>query len=102
MKKINILIIALFLLNSCGGLKKAGKVLRNEKITTTDEFLVEKKSPLVLPPNYEEIPEPGSMSKNIKKEEKRIKKILKSPQLEDASTNKSSTVEDSILSGIRK
>ena len=42
------------------------------------------------------------MSKNIKKEEKRIKKILKSPQLEDASTNKSSTVEDSILSGIRK
>ena len=44
MKKINILIIALFLLNSCGGLKKAGKVLRNEKITTTDEFLVEKKA----------------------------------------------------------
>ena len=41
--------------------KEAGKMLRNEKIITTDEFLVEKKQPLVLPPNYEKIPEPGSI-----------------------------------------
>ena len=102
MKKKNILILIMFLLNSCGGIKDASKVLRNEKIRTTDEFLVEKKNPLVLPPNYEEIPAPGSKYKNSKKEEKSFKKILKSPQLENASNNKPSSVEESILSGIRK
>ena len=58
MKKINLLLIVYFFLLSCGGLKDAGKVLRNEKIRTTDEFLVKKRNPLVLPPNFEEIPEP--------------------------------------------
>ena len=38
----------------------ASKVLRNEKIKTTDEFLVKKREPLVLPPDYRTIPEPGS------------------------------------------
>ena len=44
MKKINFLILILFLLVSCGGLKDAGKVLRNEKVRTTDEFLVKKET----------------------------------------------------------
>ena len=61
MKKINFLLGIIFLLTSCGSLKDAGKVLRNEKVRTTDEFLVEKRNPLVLPPNYEKIPEPGSI-----------------------------------------
>ena len=38
-----ILLLTLFFIVSCGGLKDAGKVLRNEKIQTTDEFLVEKR-----------------------------------------------------------
>ena len=42
MKKINFLLGIIFLLTSCGSLKDAGKVLRNEKVRTTDEFLVEK------------------------------------------------------------
>ena len=55
MKKINFLILLLFLLVSCGGLKDAGKVLRNEKVRTTDSSS-KKRNPLVLPPNFEEIP----------------------------------------------
>ena len=34
----------LILLNSCGSLGEAGKILRNEKIKTTDEFLVKKRT----------------------------------------------------------
>ena len=49
MRKINLLIILSFILVSCSSLKEAGQMLRNEKIITTDEFLVEKKQPLVLP-----------------------------------------------------
>ena len=60
MKNIRILLITFLLFVSCAGLKDAGKVLRNEKITTTDEFLVKKKDPLVLPPDYDKIPEPGT------------------------------------------
>ena len=37
------MLLTFFLVVSCGGLGDAGKVLRNEKIRTTDEFLVERK-----------------------------------------------------------
>ena len=48
MKKINFLLIILITLVSCGSVEEAGKVLRNEKIKTTDEFLVKKRKPLIL------------------------------------------------------
>ena len=101
MRKINFFIILSFILVSCGSLKEAGKMLRNEKIKTTDEFLVEKKQPLVLPPNYEEIPAPGSIKEKQLKDEDKIKKLLKAPK-EDVIKNKSSSIEDSILNKIRK
>ena len=44
-------------------MKEAGQVLRNEKVKTTDEFLVKKKQPLILPPDYDKIPNPGSSNK---------------------------------------
>ena len=75
----------LFLLASCGGLKDAGKVLRNEKVRTTDEFLVKKRNPLVLPPNFEEIPAPDSILKKKEDEKDKIKKILRAPRSENLS-----------------
>ena len=99
MKKINIILILLFfLLVSCGN---AGKILRNEKITTTDEFLVKKKGPLVLPPDYEKIPVPGSTSKKEESEEDKIKKILQSSN-KSKPKKKSSSIENTILENIRK
>ena len=52
-----ILLLCIFL-TSCSGLSDAKKVLTNEKIRTTDEFLVKKKDPLVLPPNFNDLPKP--------------------------------------------
>jgi len=50
LKKINIFILLVsFFLVSCGG-SKVGKILRNEKILSNDEFLVKKKKPIILPP----------------------------------------------------
>jgi hypothetical protein len=102
MKKIIIYFTGLIILSSCTGLRDAGKVLRNEKIKTTDEFLVKKKAPLALPPNYEKIPEPGSILQNKEKEEEKIQKILKVPKTNSISKNKSSSVEESILDRLRK
>ena len=101
MKNIYILIITIFLLSSCGGLKDAGKVLRNEKITTTDEFLVKKKRPLVLPPDYQKLPKPGEIKNKENNAEENIKSILKAPK-ETIKENKSSSTEKSILEKIRK
>ena len=102
MKKLSFFSIITILLTSCGSINDAGKVLRNEKIKTTDEFLVKKRNPLVLPPNYEEIPKPGTKLIKKKTEEETIKKILKAPKTENILQNKSSSVEDSILNRIRK
>ena len=101
MKNINILLIILITLVSCGSVEEAGKVLRNEKIKTTDEFLVKKRKPLILPPDYNEIPEPGTKTENKINENEKIKKMLKSTEKNNIKNNSSST-EQSILNKIRK
>ena len=59
MKKTNPLIasfLILLFLNSCGTVAEG---LGGRKKKGSDEFLVEKKSPLVIPPSFGELPEPG-------------------------------------------
>ena len=102
MKRSIFLLMIISLITSCGGISDAGKVLRNEKIKTTDEFLVKKRKPLVLPPSFEEVPEPGTITKKKKDEEEKIREILKSPKKENNPNNKSSSLEESILKSIRK
>lgn len=96
MKFFNLLFLILFL-TSCGNV---GKVLRNEKVKTTDEFLIKKQGPLVLPPNYEVIPKPDTIKQKADNEEEKIKKILKSPKSMKKNSNKSSSLEKSILEKI--
>tara|TARA_B100001057_G_C22591113_1_gene849022 strand:+ start:451 stop:750 length:300 start_codon:yes stop_codon:yes gene_type:complete len=88
-----------FLLVSCGDV---GKALRNEKIKNTDEFLVKKKGPLVLPPDYERIPAPDTIVRDNDNEKNKIKKILKAPTQEKKIDNNSTSIEKSILEKIRK
>ncbi len=102
MKSVIFTFISFLLLVSCQGIKDAGKVLRNEKTSSTDEFLVKKRKPLVLPPDYNEIPEPGSLSQKKKDEEETIKKILKAPDVKNSEIRSPSSVEESILKKIRK
>ena len=59
MKKTNPLIasfLILIFLNSCGTVAEG---LGGSQKKGSDEFLVEKKSPLVIPPSFGELPEPG-------------------------------------------
>tara|TARA_B100001063_G_C16395517_1_gene372284 strand:+ start:93 stop:407 length:315 start_codon:yes stop_codon:yes gene_type:complete len=104
MKFLQTLIILLFLtviLSSCG-FGEAGKVLRNEKVRTTDEFLIKKKDPITQPPDFDTIPEPGSIKKK-EDSKNNIKDILKTNQRESTSNkSKSSSTEQSILQQIKK
>ena len=59
MKKsfVIIFLLASFLMiASCQNVKDA---LSGSKKNNSDEFLVKKKNPLVMPPNYDDLPKPG-------------------------------------------
>ena len=89
-------------LTGCSSLDDAGRVLRNEKTKTTDEFLIEKKGPLTQPPDFQKIPEPGSAENKAEKINE-ISEILKARQPETRNNKtKSSSTEESILRQIKK
>ena len=106
MKLIKNLIILLSLsiaLNGCSSFKEAGKVLRNEKVKTSDEFLIQKKEPLTQPPDFKRMPEPGSIENRSATNQNKFEKILKTNQTKSSENQtKSSTTEQSILNRIKK
>ena len=80
-------LILLTLISSCSGFAEAGKVLRNEKVATTDDFLIEKRGPLSVPPNVMELPKPKNKDTN-KNDSNSVKKT--SEQNSNNNKNKSS------------
>ena len=104
MKKINILLILLIsilIFNSCSTVKEG---FRSQKKNSTDEFLVEKKSPLIMPPEFNELPIPDNNNqKSENNEETDIKKLITNN--ENSSTenisNQNTNFENSILEKIK-
>ena len=47
-----------------------------QKKNNSDEFLVEKKSPLLMPPDFDELPVPNSDSSLNNNENNEIKKLI--------------------------
>ena len=97
--KFYILIAIAILFSSCSSLKEG---FTNQKKNNSDEFLVEKKSPLVMPPDYNELPIPNE--KNINKESNEIKSLIsksKNSEIEENFDKKSSSFEESILEKIK-
>ena len=105
MKKINIVLIYIFFIicvSSCSSLQEAGEVLKNEKRKTTDEFLVKKRGPLTEPPDYKNIPEPGSSSSNKQENVNEVEKLFKASNKNNVKRKSSSSAEESILNEIKK
>ena len=71
--KITIFLTIVLLFSGCGVVKEGFK---SPKQRTSDEFLVEKKSPLVMPPNFNELPVPNSSNEIIQKDQKTIKSLI--------------------------
>jgi len=98
-----ILIIFLFT-NSCNSVRSA---LGGSKQNSSDEFLVEKKNPLVLPPDYNSLPEPNSSDEADLAEEDSddVEKLVLSieEKLEDEdSVPIDSSIEDFVLKKINE
>ena len=79
-------------------MKTAKKSLTGEKEFTNDEFMVQKKDPLILPPDYENLPTPDEEVAN--KEEISNFETTLGVSIEDNSSTSSST-EESILKKIQ-
>ncbi len=103
MKKIINLFVLFLLLSSCENVQK-GLGLKKD---APDEFLIEKRNPLTMPPNFDLLP-PDSINQNNQKDEKDNLKDIFNKNLEkekkDTEINKGSdsgSLEKSILEKIK-
>ena len=97
-KKIIYILSIIFFVTSCDTLSSVKRGLTGEKKVSTDEFFIEKKDPLILPPDYENLPIPdeGAVTmEGISTFEKTL-----GESIEDNSSTSSST-EESILKKIQ-
>tara|TARA_B100000575_G_C22533394_1_gene343517 strand:- start:33 stop:344 length:312 start_codon:yes stop_codon:yes gene_type:complete len=99
LKFLNFIVVILFLA-SCGSVKSGFK---NPKKDNSDEFLVEKKMPLKMPPAFNKLPTP---SQNNQEDNNGIKSLISntedkleaSSQLEKVNKN----LKESLLEKIKK
>lgn len=98
LKKITYIIILTFFVTSCGDTASSIKRgLTGAKKISGDEFLIQKKDPLILPPDYENLPIPteGVVTEEVSTFEKNLGTLI------EDNSSRSSSVEDSILKKIR-
>ena len=102
-KKIFFVFILLNLVNGCQSLKDG--LQGKKKSNNAQEFLIEKKNPLVLPPDFDKLPLPKSKSeKDDSKNEFDLKDILENSSEKNVVSskgNEKSSTEKSILEKIK-
>jgi len=102
----NILIIlGLSLISiSCSGGLEGFKM--KKKSSSGDEFLIQKKDPLVLPPDYSKLPNPDEGMSDTDNEKTQIEMVFKNDNSNEEKTDNSektnSSLEKSILKKIQK
>jgi len=95
--------LLIFLVTSCantwGNVKRG---LTGAKQKSTDEFLVQKKDPLILPPDFESLPSPSDREEAIEEMSSFEKTLKQTTETEITASSTGSSTEDSILKQIRK
>ena len=110
MQKIlnKIIITIFFLITACAASwEDVKKGLGGQKRTSTDEFLVKKKDPLVMPPKWKDLPTPGQNMKldDDVEEVTDIEELIQLNKDQKSLTNLeqgSGNLEESVLKKIKK
>ena len=104
-KKIIIFLFTMLFLFSCSGAKDA--LQGKKRSENSDEFLVEKKNPLTVPPDIDELPVPLDQEEQAQtdsQEDIDIKKVLKIDESQDTNfecdSENENCIEKSILEKI--
>ena len=101
-KKIIFLFPLIFLLASCAdSWDSVKRGMTGEKKISTDEFLVKKKDPLVLPPDYDSLPTPDERV-TAQQDISSFEEKLTTQSLTEGDSSKSDSAEKSIIEQIRK
>ena len=101
--QISRLLFFLIFLYSCG----VGEALQGKKRSDQgDEFLIDKKNPLVMPPDFDKLPKPGEdnvkSTEDIESDQSNIKNLLKnSDDVSVSNKDESTSIESSILKKIK-
>ena len=102
--KISKLLFLLLFLYSCGSV---GEALQGKKRSDQgDEFLIDKKNPLILPPDFDKLPIPGEASikstKDVENNQTSIKDLLKNSDAKNDNlyNEEATSIEGSILKKI--
>ena len=100
MKKFIFCLLLLNLLSAC---ETAREGFTLKKKDNSDEFLVEKKSPLVMPPNYNDLPEPKDFQINAEssKDDEFEKIINNSKNYQSNAVIEKTTIEKSVIEKIK-
>ena len=98
-KKFILIISVSFLINSCGTVKEG---FQNPKKNSSDEFLVEKKSPLIMPPDFEKLPIPDENTNETESSENSLKELFSENQTIDEVNSSNKNLEETLLDKIKK
>tara|TARA_Y100001958_G_C20917264_1_gene332958 strand:- start:233 stop:550 length:318 start_codon:yes stop_codon:yes gene_type:complete len=100
--KFSILILTLIILSSCQTLQDG---LAGKKNKNSDEFLIEKKNPLEIPPEFGELPEPNKTKveeeDQAEKLDKDLEKLLKNNDISNDPQSIDKSAEDFVLKQIK-
>ena len=97
-KKVIYILSIIFFVTSCNTMDSVKRGLTGSKADSGDEFMVQKKDPLILPPDFENLPTPDERILAV--EEISIFEDKLEISIEDDSSG-SSSVESSILKKIQ-
>ena len=93
----------IFLVTSCAdSWSNVKRGLTGAKQKSTDEFLVQKKDPLILPPDFDSLPSPSDRDEAIEEMSSFEKTFKQESETEITASSTESSAEDSILKQIRK
>ncbi|MBD1135957.1 DUF3035 domain-containing protein [Pelagibacterales bacterium SAG-MED47] len=101
-KIFTFIVVVLGFLNGCQSLKKG--LEGNKKSKSAEEFLIEKKNPLVLPPDFSKLPIPKNSMKEVNEiEDLNIEKILQKNPKKNVKNNskEKNSLETSVLEKIK-
>ena len=101
MKKLKFFVylnLIILFLSSCGTVKEG---FTNQKKNSSDEFLVEKKSPLIMPPDFEKLPIPKIKNEDVALDENNIKGLISNDSMNNSTNEINDNLEGSILGKIK-
>ena len=99
--RLFLLLNIILFLASCGIVKEG---FSSQKKNNSDEFLVEKKSPLIMPPDYNELPVPKEENSVKETDENEIKSLIsktKNDEIVENLEEKDKTFEELLLKKIK-